>query len=56
MFFGTPERPDVPRRIAVGQQGDLCIVSGSPDDVLSNLDSCTVVGTVIKGELHGELQ
>jgi len=56
MFFGTPERPDVPRRIAVGQQGDLCIVSGSPDDVLSNLDSRMVAGTVIKGELHGELQ
>ena len=55
MFFGTPQRPDVPRRIAPGQQGDLCLVSGSPEELLINLDSRMVVGTVIGGKLqnHG---
>jgi predicted amidohydrolase YtcJ len=52
MFFGTPQRPDVPRGIAAGQQGDLCLVSGSPKELFSNLDSRLVVGTVINGALQ----
>jgi len=52
MFFGTPERPDVPRRIVPGQQGDLCMVAGSPEELLSNLDSRMVIGTVMDGALQ----
>jgi len=52
MFFGTPAQPDVPRAVAPGQQGDLCVVSGSPEELLGNLDSRLVVGTVIDGALQ----
>jgi predicted amidohydrolase YtcJ len=51
LFFGHPERPHVPRRIAVGQPGDVCVVTGSPADVLADPDAGRVAATVVAGEI-----
>ncbi|MBY0286549.1 MAG: amidohydrolase family protein [Mycobacteriaceae bacterium] len=49
MFFGAAEAPTVPRRIAPGQPGDLCVMSAKPDEVLGELDSGLVAATIIAG-------
>jgi hypothetical protein len=41
----------VPRLIASGHPGDLCIVRARPDEVLGELDSDMVAATVIAGRL-----
>jgi predicted amidohydrolase YtcJ len=51
MFFGTFEYPARPRVIASGQPADLCVLAGSPDEVLAELDSGLVDATVVAGDL-----
>ncbi|MBX7448824.1 amidohydrolase family protein [Mycolicibacterium sp. 3033] len=51
MFFGRPEAPTQMRTIAVGQPGDLCVLSEAPAEVLHQLDADLVAATVISGEL-----
>jgi predicted amidohydrolase YtcJ len=51
MFFGTPGRPVVPRVVAPGQPGDMCVLTAPPDEVLRQLDSALVTATIIDGEL-----
>jgi len=51
MFLGSADAPVVPRRIAAGQPGDLCILRARPDEVLNELDSGMVTATVIAGEV-----
>ena len=51
MFLGHPEQPAHPRRIAVGQPGDVIVLSAAPPQVLAELDAGLVVATVIGGEL-----
>ena len=51
MFFGAADAPTVPRRIAPGQPGDLCVLSAKPDEVLGELDSSLVAATVIAGDV-----
>jgi predicted amidohydrolase YtcJ len=51
MFFGSADAPAVPRRIAPGQPGDLCILRTEPGEVLSALDSGMVAATMIAGEV-----
>ncbi|HNM85710.1 MAG: amidohydrolase family protein [Mycobacterium sp.] len=50
-FLGRPERPAEPRRVAPGEPGDLCVLSGSPEQVLAELDAGLVSATVIGGEV-----
>lgn len=50
-FLGRPDRPAVPRRIAPGEPGDLCLLSAPPETVLAELDAALVTATVIDGEL-----
>ncbi len=52
LFLGTAEHPDVPRTIAPGQPGDLCVLSAPPTEVLARLDSSLVAATVVGGDLH----
>ena len=49
MFFGAADAPAAPRRIAPGQPGDVCVLRGSPDDVLAELDFGMVAATIIAG-------
>lgn len=49
MFFGAADAPTVPRRIAPGQPGDLCVLGAKPHEVLKELDSGLVAATVIAG-------
>lgn len=51
MFFGSADAPVVPRRVAKGQPGDLCILRARVDEVLGELDSGMVAATVIAGEV-----
>lgn len=51
MFLGWPERPDLPRRVAAGQPGDLCVLDASPRRVLAELDAGLVAATVIGGRV-----
>jgi predicted amidohydrolase YtcJ len=51
MFFGSADAPVVPRLIASGHPGDLCIARARPDEVLGELDSDMVAATVIAGRL-----
>lgn len=52
LFHGTAKHPDVPRTIAPGQPGDLCVLSAPPAEVLARLDSALVAATVVGGDLH----
>jgi len=52
MFLGHFHRPDVPRVIAIGQPGDLCVLSAPPAEVLRSLNSNLVAATVIDGEIR----
>jgi predicted amidohydrolase YtcJ len=49
MFLGAADAPVIPRRIAPGQPGELCVLRGSPDEVLGELDSGMVAATIIGG-------
>lgn len=51
MFFGAADAPAAPRRIASGQPGDVCVLRGSPAEVLGELDSGMVSATIIAGTL-----
>jgi predicted amidohydrolase YtcJ len=51
MFFGHPQRPHEPRRIAAGQPGDICVLHGGPADVLADPDAARVAATVVAGEI-----
>lgn len=51
LFLGRAEAPSVPRGIAPGEPGDLCVLDGAPADVLADLDRERVRATVIAGEL-----
>lgn len=54
MFFGAPEAPPAPRRIALGEPGDLCILGAPPEAVLAELDSGMVTTTIVAGNvIHG---
>lgn len=46
-FTGRTDRPATPRTIAVGEPGDLCVLAGSPAEVLSALDAGLVAVTVV---------
>jgi len=49
-FTGHADRPATPRRIAVGEPGDVCVLSGDP----VALDAGLVVSTVVAGAVvHG---
>ncbi|WP_333889886.1 amidohydrolase family protein [Mycolicibacterium gadium] len=54
MFFGAADAPTVPRRIAPGQPGDLCVLSAKPNEVLGELDSGLVAATIIAGTVVTE--
>ena len=54
MFFGAADAPEVQRRIAPGQPGDLCILGASPTEVLEQLDASLVAATVIAGRVAFE--
>jgi predicted amidohydrolase YtcJ len=49
LFQGAADRPTVARAIASGQPGDLCLIEGSPRDVLADLDGDRVRTTVVGG-------
>ncbi|MGE0215116.1 amidohydrolase family protein [Mycolicibacterium sp.] len=51
MFLGEPDRPAVPRAVAPGAPGDLCVLTAGPDRVLADLDAALVAATVVGGEL-----
>ena len=51
MFLGSAEQPSVPRRVAPGQPGDLCVLAASPREVLDALDADLVAATVVGGEV-----
>ncbi|OMC03382.1 amidohydrolase [Mycobacterium sp. NS-7484] len=51
LFFGSTEHPAVPRRIAAGEPGDLCLLAAAPQRVLDELDAALVATTIIGGEV-----
>lgn len=51
MFFGTPERPASPRSVSAEQPADLCVLVGTPDDVLDELDAGLVAATLVEGRI-----
>ena len=50
-FLGAPDDPAVPRPVAVGEPGDLCLLGASVEVVLAELDSTLVAATVVGGWL-----
>lgn len=54
MFLGRPDQPSVPRTIATGEPGDLCIVAAPPATVLATLESNLVVATIVDGKKVSE--
>ncbi|MFS0898269.1 amidohydrolase family protein [Mycolicibacterium litorale] len=48
-FQGAADDPATPRTVAAGQPGDLCVLEGSPREVLADLDSGRVRVTIIGG-------
>ncbi|GAY18772.1 amidohydrolase family protein [Mycobacterium sp. shizuoka-1] len=51
LFTGHPDRPDLPRTVAPGQPGDLCVLAAAPAEVLDALDAGLVAATVVNGHL-----
>jgi predicted amidohydrolase YtcJ len=49
LFQGCADAPTTPRTITPGQPGDLCVLEGSPREVLADLDSDRVRATLIGG-------
>ncbi|HTY29793.1 MAG TPA: amidohydrolase family protein [Mycobacterium sp.] len=52
MFTGHAEKPDMPRTIAPGQPGDLCVLAAPPPEALDALDAELVRATVVGGALR----
>lgn len=50
MFLGRPSQPAVPRLIAKGEPGDLCVMSSPPATVLAELNADLVTATIVGGE------
>jgi len=51
MFLGDAGRPGQARTVAVGQPGDLCVLSEPPETALAELDAGMVAATIVGGEL-----
>lgn len=51
LFLGYPDRPARLRTVAVGQPGDLCVLTVPPADALAGPASDLVAATVIGGEV-----
>lgn len=51
LFLGTATAPTVPRSVAPGQPGDLCVLDVPPATLLDVLDGGAVTATVIDGEI-----
>lgn len=49
LFLGGAQNPSRPRRIAPGEPGDLCLLAGSPSQVIGTLEAELVAATVIGG-------
>ncbi len=54
MFFGSAERPARPRSVEPGQPADLCVLTGSPAEVLADLDTGRVAAAIIEGRVAFE--
>ncbi|TPG25499.1 amidohydrolase family protein [Mycolicibacterium hodleri] len=50
-FFGAPEHPALPRTVNPGEPANLCVLAGTPDDVLRELDAGLVAATVVEGRV-----
>ena len=50
-FLGAPQDPSTPRRVAVGDTADLCMLAASPADVLHELDADMVAETLVEGRV-----
>ena len=50
-FFGAAEHPASPRSIRPGEPADLCVLTGTPEDVLRDLDAGLVAATVVEGRV-----
>ncbi|MCP9272360.1 amidohydrolase family protein [Mycolicibacterium arenosum] len=50
-FFGSPEDPRTPRSVSAGEIANLCVLAGSPEDVLHELDAEMVAVTVVEGRV-----
>ncbi|EKF25720.1 amidohydrolase family protein [Mycolicibacterium hassiacum DSM 44199] len=48
-FLGTAEDPIAVRELRPGAPGDLCLLTGTPEDVVRDLDARRVAATVIAG-------
>lgn len=51
MFQGTASQPDLPCAVDEGQPADLCVLGGSPADVLAHLDAEMVTTTIVGGSI-----
>lgn len=51
LFTGRPEDPGALRTVATGQPADLCLLSGTPAEVLADPDSGRVRASVVAGEI-----
>jgi len=51
LFFGTAQDPAHPRRVDVGQPGDLCVLAAPPRQVVETLDADLVAATIIGGSV-----
>lgn len=51
LFLGTATAPAVPRTVAPGQPGDLCVLAVEPATMLRELDGDAVTATVIGGDI-----
>jgi predicted amidohydrolase YtcJ len=51
LFLGHPDRPGRPRRVAVGEPGELCVLAAPLDDVLAAPSRDAVASVVMDGQL-----
>ncbi len=51
LFLGTAERPGRPRRVRVGEPGDLCVLRAPLAEVLSDLGAHQVAAVLLRGEV-----
>ncbi|MCA4722902.1 amidohydrolase family protein [Mycolicibacterium fortuitum] len=49
LFLGSAQNPARPRRIAPGEPGDVCLLTGSPQRVVDALDAELVAATIVGG-------
>jgi predicted amidohydrolase YtcJ len=52
LFLGSAENPSSPRRLAVGERADLCLLDVPLDAALRQLESVSVRATIIDGILR----